>query len=796
MSFVPWLKFGGQEIANYNRTVAYISNGLLEDPRVQSAPGCGCDAIDEGPYESPAVDDAPWYTSARPESGDFLGMILDRIDMNEPWARNVSARGGDGSVIGPQRLRGRVLSFRGILYAGSPQAMDYGKRWLSEALRNCDSTCGLGDLCLLPACPEGEADTDRFFRTLKRAALIDGPVEVQIPNVPCDLITQMDWQMAAEVGYLYQDAEECLEETSITAGGSECCLLSTDEWIGDATAKIVVKAGGPNHVTDLLVKATPTKDGVCPADPLLDAEAVWRADSYDGEGDLEDQTSNGHNATPGAGAAAPTWLDYEGEQYLYVPGAATDFVSTPDAAALDIVGDIDLRARVAPTDWTPAAAQFLVGKRGGAGQKSYGLFIHSTGALRLIWTADGTNDISKVSTVIPGFVDGADHYARATLDVDNGAAGNTVRFYTSEDGVTWTQLGADVVTAGVTSIHSGTALATVGAAADGSGLYAGKIYEAEIRSSIGGTVVANPDFTDTSSVTPPFATFADSAGRTWTINRAATGLKSAVVDRDLFLLGTDDYFEVPDSADLDFGATDPFTIMVAVRTYGTPAAVAVLLAKKTGVTIQAGYELVHNIDDTTYLRIGDGAVSPLDSNPALADGTAVAIGGVRRVSLDQLEAYENGAGSGTPTTDTTTATLANAEVLRIGRLSGAGANYGDFEFFGAAIWRRELTADEQTLAMNALLGQAVNEPTPCAEFTIDDLAPGHELIIDGSERTVEVREQLSGRVVGGLDVITPAEGLFQFIDIGACAEVCICLTANGETNANTKVSIEQWNRES
>lgn len=269
MSFVPWLKFGGHEIANYNRTVSYIENGLIRDGRVNAAPGCGCDAIDEGPYDTPATDEAPWYTSARPESGDFLGMILDRIDINGPFARSVTARGGNGSVIGPERLRGRVLSFRGILYAASPQAMDYGKRWLAEALRDCGSLCGLGDLCLLPACPEGEADEDQFFRTLKRTALIDGPTEVEIPGIPCDLITRMDWQMGAEVGYLYADPELCMDEQVIVAEETECCILSTEEWIGSATAVVTITAGSPNRVEGLRIVATPTKNDVCPPNPDL-----------------------------------------------------------------------------------------------------------------------------------------------------------------------------------------------------------------------------------------------------------------------------------------------------------------------------------------------------------------------------------------------------------------------------------------------------------------------------------------------------------------------------------------------
>ena len=51
-------------------------------------------------------------------------------------------------------------------------------------------------------------------------------------------------------------------------------------------------------------------------------------------------------------------------------------------------------------------------------------------------------------------------------------------------------------------------------------------------------------------------------------------------------------------------------------------------------------------------------------------------------------------------TDTTTATLANAEVMRLGRLSGAGTEYNDMELVAAAIFRRALTADEITTLYN------------------------------------------------------------------------------------------------
>ncbi|MCH7637547.1 MAG: hypothetical protein IIA12_07775 [Proteobacteria bacterium] len=67
----------------------------------------------------------------------------------------------------------------------------------------------------------------------------------------------------------------------------------------------------------------------------------------------------------------------------------------------------------------------------------------------------------------------------------------------------------------------------------------------------GTTVVFDADFTDRGVVTEPFATFIEKSSNaaTVTINRSATGRKSTVVDVPMFLLGTDDYLEIPDDAD-------------------------------------------------------------------------------------------------------------------------------------------------------------------------------------------------------------------------------------------------------
>jgi hypothetical protein len=73
------------------------------------------------------------------------------------------------------------------------------------------------------------------------------------------------------------------------------------------------------------------------------------------------------------------------------------------------------------------------------------------------------------------------------------------------------------------------------------------------------------------------------------------------------------------------------------------------------------------------------------------------------VVADTITTFLDATG-GTPVTDTTTATLANSEVMRIGRLSGAGTSYGEFSFLGAAVFKGEaLSAADLALVKQELL---------------------------------------------------------------------------------------------
>ena len=183
------------------------------------------------------------------------------------------------------------------------------------------------------------------------------------------------------------------------------------------------------------------------------------------------------------------------EKYLSLLGGTGDYVTTPDAAVLDITGDLEITMKVAPNDWTPSNTPGMLDK-GGSGVAGYRFLLVSSGVLRLNWY-DGATTFTVNSTVATGFTDGVARWVRVTLDVSNGSGVYEVKFYTSTDGSSWTQLGATVTGAAATSIAAGTRPLQLGTRDNATaGFFAGKIYFAEVRNGIGGTVVASFDADD------------------------------------------------------------------------------------------------------------------------------------------------------------------------------------------------------------------------------------------------------------------------------------------------------------
>lgn len=270
----------------------------------------------------------------------------------------------------------------------------------------------------------------------------------------------------------------------------------------------------------------------------------------------------GEQVTPGirtdTGATNGTGVEfgYDGEDYLSLPGASGDYASTPDAAALDITGDIDLRVRVALADWTPAAESTLIAKYTATGnQRSYALAVTTAGALIFRWSEDGTAEKTETSSAnLGGLAAGATTWVRATLDADVGGTDANVTFYTSDDGVTWTQLGAVQPVGATTSIFASTAVLELGGQTLGTvNRLTGKIFRAQVLSGIGGTSVAAP-VAGTAGIT-------DATPRTWTVNGAAFlssrtryGLQAYL--QVVSFTGTDVTIKLQSSA--DNGGTDAY----------------------------------------------------------------------------------------------------------------------------------------------------------------------------------------------------------------------------------------------
>jgi hypothetical protein len=302
------------------------------------------------------------------------------------------------------------------------------------------------------------------------------------------------------------------------------------------------------------------------------------------------QGTNGNNvSTPDA--ASLDILGVEGTKFLSLPGVAGNYASTPDAAALDITGDIDIRVRVAMDDWTLSAGQALVSKYIGADfDRSWWLSVSLSGTLQLQWSTLGTAATlaTVFSTAAVPAADGAEIWVRATLDVDNGAGGNTVQFFTSADGLTWTQLGADVITAGTTSIRSGNAELRVGQRSDANSPAAGKFYRAQVLNGIGGTVVFDADFTQQ---TIGATTFTESSSNAATVTINGTSAK--IVDDTCYgyLPGvTGSYYSTPDAAALDITGDIELVARVAANDW-TPSAEQYVLAKYTTTGNQRSYAL-------------------------------------------------------------------------------------------------------------------------------------------------------------------------------------------------------------
>lgn len=203
--------------------------------------------------------------------------------------------------------------------------------------------------------------------------------------------------------------------------------------------------------------------------------------------------------------------------YLSLPGTNGNYVSTPDSEEVSITGDIDMRMKVALTDWTPTLSGLVSKYLSTGNQESWRWYVYSAG-MQIDISSNGSAESGANVGPMP-FGDGETGWVQVTWRKSD----RRTQFFTSSDGAAWDQLGTDQTTSG-SGIFDSTSQLVLGSLDSGGSNWNlnGKIYYFELRDGIDGTVVSKFDSTDvtrTDTRTP--TTWEAPTGETWTVNGSA-----------------------------------------------------------------------------------------------------------------------------------------------------------------------------------------------------------------------------------------------------------------------------------
>jgi len=252
-------------------------------------------------------------------------------------------------------------------------------------------------------------------------------------------------------------------------------------------------------------------------------------------------TGNGNHAHLGSSGVAFINPVGGAKALNLAEGLSSNNAESADTAANSVTGDIDVRAHINPGLWSGRSGRAaIIGKWGDGNERAYYIRLDPDGKLRFTWSADGTStpEGQPQSTTAVPFADGEAGWIRATVDMDNGSSQWEATFYTSEDGVTWTQLGSTVTGGAVGSIYDGTDNLQIGQV---SGVFTwdGQVYRAQVYDGIDGTLVADFNAEDAHGDVTQF--YSSTTGELWTINQsAATTNDPSWTGEGLDFDGTDD----------------------------------------------------------------------------------------------------------------------------------------------------------------------------------------------------------------------------------------------------------------
>lgn len=273
--------------------------------------------------------------------------------------------------------------------------------------------------------------------------------------------------------------------------------------------------GSYTNITSFCLQGQVDRYLATPVDPLTEGHAMFTL------------ANDGGNFSP-RNAASPYYPHIvpskrlkleatERRNFVSITNPGSKRIQTPDSVSHVVTGDLELRVRAALTAYPPAGSQMLMSKdKGGTpGGTSWDLLILNTGMVRMITSNDGITGASADSNVASAFTANVPSYLLVTREASSG----TIKFYTSSDGVSRTQLGS-TQTNSSGSIYASNAPIEIGTYANGAIPLGGKVYSAEVYRGIGGELVASFDAEDGNS--GDTSVVSKKTGELWSLVQGAT----------------------------------------------------------------------------------------------------------------------------------------------------------------------------------------------------------------------------------------------------------------------------------
>lgn len=403
-------------------------------------------------------------------------------------------------------------------------------------------------------------------------------------------------RVASTGAYSFSYSIDGVNYTTINSGTS----TSGSMYNGNATLEIGAAEGGAAAFNGKIYRVTIANS--IGGTPVVDFDpTLWRGPNTWTSRTSEIWTINSTGAnladvTQATAASQPLLLAHSGINYYWASGVASNYCSTPNATANQIINDIEIIVKFELNALTAAGS--IVGKWGGT-TCSFDIYYNANNTVTFYTSTDGATLGGTISSSL-----GITINTPIWLKVTRVKSSGTESFYTSTDGVNWTAKGSGIRIANQ-SLYNSTQSVTIGADNLGANNpITVKVYRATIANSIGGTPVV--DFNPASySASTSQTAWTSSTGEVWTINTgtAATGYKGVMVDRTTTQAdGIDDSFSNATFALSATGLTEYVVRKKYISTAGS--GYAIVLELGTNTNTQQGICLTLNEGaDTTYNSI-------------------------------------------------------------------------------------------------------------------------------------------------------------------------------------------------